>query len=192
MPAHEERAEFRNNRCRHPRSHLVTRERGTSITHRARGVSYARTSSHRSRNTARMRSALGNVRALADHPPRRRREEAGTVDAAAIAKRNAALDAAQQSARKALATKTPALPKVPKVGPVAIPNLGPIVVTRVASGSRMPARSATAPRKTRRARVGPVRAARSASPSGAATRKPPEGGDGARQPQRAASEDGGD
>ena len=60
------------------------------------------------------------------------------IDAAAIAQRNAVLDGAQQSARQALAKKTPALPKVPKVGPVAIPNLGPIVVTRVASGSRRP------------------------------------------------------
>ena len=75
------------------------------------------------------------------------------VDTAAIAQRNAALDATQQSARKALAKKTPGLPKVPKVGPVAIPNLGPIVVTRVASGGRSPAQSATASRTTRTVRV---------------------------------------
>jgi len=109
------------------------------------------------------------------------------VDAAAIAQRNAALDAAQQSARKALAAKTPDLPKVPKVGPVAIPNLGPIVVIRAASGRRSSARSATVSRTTRTTRVKPARPTRSASPSRAATTKR-EGSDQARK----SSGEGGD
>jgi hypothetical protein len=109
------------------------------------------------------------------------------VDAAAIAKRNAALDAAEKSARKALATKTPALPKVPKVGPVAIPNLGPIVVTRVASARRSPAKVAAKPRKPRKARVSP---ARPAAPAGTAKKR--ERTEDGRKQQREGSRDGGD
>ena len=113
------------------------------------------------------------------------------VDAAAIAQRNAALDAAQQSARQALAKKTPALPKVPKAGPVEISNLGPIVVTRIASGSRRPARSAPASRTTRRARVSPARPAGPASPGSEAIKKRRERADEAAKRQREGSDEGG-
>jgi hypothetical protein len=111
------------------------------------------------------------------------------VDAAAIAKRNAALDAAEKSARKALATKTPALPKVPKVGPVAVPNVGPIVVTRVVASHRSAARVAAKPRKARKAPAKPARSARPATPTVAAATGRRHEGDAA---QTRGSEDGGD
>lgn len=53
------------------------------------------------------------------------------VDAKAIARRQAQLNAAERSARTALARATPGLPPVPGVGPVPVPNLGAVVVTRV-------------------------------------------------------------
>lgn len=92
----------------------------------AGGSSYARTPSHRSRNTARVRGALGNVRALADRPtsaPTRRNPRPSTLRRSRSA--NAALDAAEQSAQKALAKKTPNLPKVPEGGPVESPTWVP-------------------------------------------------------------------
>lgn len=52
------------------------------------------------------------------------------VDEKAIARRHAQLTAAERSAKKALAQETPPLPGVPKVGPVAVPNLGAVVMTR--------------------------------------------------------------
>ena len=57
------------------------------------------------------------------------------VDEKAIARRHAQLTAAERSARKALAQETPGLPPVPSVGPVAVPNLGAVVVTRVVAPS---------------------------------------------------------
>ncbi len=78
------------------------------------------------------------------------------VDEKAIAKRHAQLTAAERSARKALAQKTPGLPPVPGVGPVAVPNLGAVVVTRVVappastdktSGARKPVKKPPKPTK---------------------------------------------
>ena len=111
------------------------------------------------------------------------------VDTAAIAQRNAALDAAEQSAQEALAKKTPDLPRVPEVGPVAIPNLGPIVVTRVAAGRRSAAPSASASRKARTAGVSPARPTRPAGPSGEATKTRREGTDDAAQKRREAADE---
>lgn len=85
------------------------------------------------------------------------------VDAAAIAARQAELDAAAHAAEVALARKTPPLPEVPKVGPVAIPVLPPIVVSRPASTRRAAStastRSNTSPRpaaKTAASRTRPA------------------------------------
>jgi hypothetical protein len=76
------------------------------------------------------------------------------VDAKAIARRHAQLTATERSARKALAQKTPGLPPVPGAGPVAVPNLGAVVVTRVVappagtgkkSGARKPVKKPPKP-----------------------------------------------
>jgi hypothetical protein len=72
------------------------------------------------------------------------------VDAAAIAARQAELDAAEQSAHAALARPTPPLPKVPKVGPVPIPVLPPIVIARPPSARSTAARGSARPSATTR------------------------------------------
>ena len=139
---------------------------------------------------ARVRGAIGNVRPLADRPPRRRREETRARGHCGdrAAQRGPRCNSAVGS-EKALAKKTPGLPKVPKVGPVAIPNLGPIVVTRVAAGRRSAAPSASASRKARTAGVSPARPTRPAGPSGEATKTRREGTDDAAEKRREAADE---
>jgi hypothetical protein len=85
------------------------------------------------------------------------------VDAAALAQRNAALDAAEKSAQEALARKTPPLPSVPEVGPVPVPTLPPIVIPRGSSRTRHRSGVSSHPRTRRSAPAPAVPAASSGS-----------------------------
>jgi len=89
------------------------------------------------------------------------------VDANAIASRNAQLTAAQRSAEAALAKKTPPLPPVPKTGRMAVPNLGPLVITRFVA----PHASSTASTRTRRARAAAAPAPRPRTTGGSEAAK---------------------
>ena len=74
------------------------------------------------------------------------------VDQSALARRHAALEKAERSARAALAQQTPALPPVPRTGPVPVPRLAPVVVTKFVAAATPSLRKST--KKTARKTAG--------------------------------------